>query len=102
MVFKNSHVIPARRKNTGREGNSAPYANMPANNVGEHSISLGSGKNSTFGAGVNSGAAQMGAAQSSKAKNGANMSANNVTNNGPAMGTTKHAVGTVPKYLRSK
>ena len=32
----------------------------------------------------------------------ANMPANNITNNGPALGTTKHGVGKVPGYLRSK
>ena len=77
-------------------------ANMPAKNKGTFPVSLGSTHSSKFGSGVKPMAAQKGAIQGSKAKNGANMSANNKTDNGPALGTTKHAAGTVPAYLRKK
>ncbi len=76
-------------------------ANMPAKNVGSHAMPLGSGMKSTFGAGVTQKAAQKGANQT-KTGGKANMPANNVTNNGPSMGTTHHAAGTVPAYLRVK
>ncbi|MEI7632139.1 MAG: hypothetical protein WCJ60_02350 [bacterium] len=102
MAFKNMNVTPTRKAGTPKMGDSKADANMPANNQGTFPVKLGSAMNSKFGSGVNAGAAQKGAMQGSTAKNKANMSANNHTDNVVKMGTTKHGVGSVPGYLRSK
>ena len=101
MAFKNMNVTPTRKAGTPKMGDSKADANMPANNHGTFPVKLGPGMNSKFGSGVK-GAAQKGAMQGSTAKNKANMSANNHTDNVVKMGTTKHGVGSVPGYLRSK
>ena len=99
--MKNMNVTPSKMSGTPKMGDSKADANMPANNHGTFPVKLGSGQNSKFGSGVNGGAAQKGSTQP-KTGGKANMPANNITNNGPALGTTKHGVGKVPGYLRSK
>ena len=80
----------------------ATKANMPVSNKGKFPVSLGSTHSSKFGSGVKPATAQKGAKQGSTAKNGANTSANNITDTKLPLGTTHHGVGGVPAYLRKK
>ena len=98
---KNPMVQGIKAKGTPSKGDSSADANMPANNVGTFPVKLAAGQKSSFGVGVNQKAGQAGYQQKSSSPK-VNMSANNKTDNGPAMGTTHHAVGTVPAYLRAK
>ena len=84
-------------------------AKMPANNIGTHAAPLGTSHKSTFLTPGPVGASISGRQDGSKTTNdgkvGANsgkpnMPANNVTDNAFKIGTTKHAVGSVPGYLR--
>lgn len=86
-------------------------AKMPANNIGTHAAPLGTSHKSTFlkpgpvGAGISG--RQDGSKTTDTGKNSStsnngrpNMPANNVTDSKVVLGHTKHAVGTVPGYLR--
>ena len=98
--MKNTHVTPSRATGTPSTGNSKPLANMPANNNGTFPYNTGTTHKSAFGQGVSAKAGNTGAKQTKSG--GANMSANNITDNKVVLGHTKHGVGQVPGYLRSK
>lgn len=77
--------------------------NMPAKNNGTFKPSLGTTHDSKFKqTAAGTPASKKGGSDASKVSAKVNMPANNVTNNTPAMGNTKHGVGQVPGYLKHK
>lgn len=94
----NKNVSSSQTHGTQAKGNSAPYANMPANNSTNYPVKLGSGQSSKFA--KSSGGGVSSSSQSGSAKG------NLPTHNGPSkkvnLGHTKHGVGQVPGYLKGK
>lgn len=101
---KNVNARPAS------QGNDVA-ANMPANNVGTHSTSLGSTHSSSFkkaahnprsivGQGMDKPTTPNVGGDSGPVKGGSKMPTNNSTDKKVALGHTKHGVGEVPGYLR--
>ena len=97
---KNPMANPTHASGTPKMGDSKPDANMPSNNHGTFAVKLGSGQNSKFGQGVGPATSVKGAVQPKGSK--ANTPANNVTDRSVKLGHTKHAVGTVPAYLKGQ
>lgn len=98
---KNPMVNGAKAHGVSASGNPNPKANMPANNVGMHSVKLGSHKSSFAGkdAATKSASGRAGVVDGV----GAHLNSQNYVNTGNKvqMGHTKHGVGTVPAYLRN-
>lgn len=100
-MFKNSNVTNVHLAGTPSQGaRSAQKVDMPAKNHQTIGVKLGSAQKSKFGEGVQGAAAQKIAIQPSDSK--ANMIAKNDQNSSYSLGNTKHAVGSVPNYLKSK
>lgn len=110
MAFKNNNVRGAKARGVGASGNPNPKANMPANNIGMKKVTMGGGKDSTFGNNVKTRGTASGGLNSLPAKHtgtvnnvGAKLNTTNYVNTGQKakLGTTKHGVGEAPSYLRN-
>lgn len=98
---KNPMTTVAKKAGTPAIGDNKADADMPANNGGTFPVKLGAGATSKFGHNVGPASSQGGSVQS-KTGGKANLPAKNKSTTTLPLGTTKHAVGQVPSYLKGK